>query len=174
MITKASCFRWLLVIEVGLAVSSYYAQLLSSSGRGEFGGCWMNLLLCWLKFGVTVCQDDNGHQQRLQRLVIKQRLVRPRRTKPCSVFHRRRVDTSPQEVAAPSKGEVNFGFNPLQSALHTPNQTDPPGCFYQRGPLCPAEPLHSLITAQVSHNANQQPTNPPNRNHKGPVEQSLQ
>lgn len=51
------------------------------------------------------------------------------RHKGLSLFPRQRVDSSRQEVAAASKGEVNFGFNPLQSAAHTQSNGILPDAF---------------------------------------------
>lgn len=105
-------------------------------------------LLPWFKFGVKTIMATSGDSRR----VITQQLLRPPHTKPRRLFQRQHVDTSPQEAAAASKGEVNFGFNPLQMH-HTPNQT---GRFYQ-GATVSRQPLHSLITGPGSRNANQPP-----------------
>lgn len=62
------------------------------------------------------------------------------------MFQRQRVDTSPHGGRGAVKGEVNFGFNPLQSTTH-PIKWDRPRRLLSEGPVCP-EALDNLITTR--------------------------
>lgn len=73
------------------------------------------------------------------------------RHKALSLFQRQRVDSSRQEVAAASKGEVNFGFNPLQSAAHTQSNGILPDAFIRGATV-------SSTTTPQSHYQPRSPT----------------
>lgn len=167
---KATWFWWLFVA----AVSSHYVLLLFWSGRGVSGPFFFLAAAAagWIRyFAAPVqirCQDNNGHQQRW---VINHQLVWPRRTKPRRLFQRRRVDTSPQEVAAPSKGEVNFGFNPLHSASHGQSNGSPapPSTLHPTTRMLLSEGAHCVQLSHSTLSLPGRPTqpNPPPQNHKG-------
>lgn len=110
-------------------------------------------LLPWFKFGVKTIMATSRDSRR----VITQQLLRPPHTKPRRLFQRQRVDTSPQEGAAPSKGEVNFGFNPLQSASHTQSNRR----LSSGGPLSPGSYSTVSLLARAPRTLITPPPHPP-------------
>lgn len=101
------------------------------------------------------------------RLVIKHQLLRGSATKPLRLFQRQRVDSSPQEVAAASKGEVNFGFNPLQSAAHTQSDGILPDAFIRGAVSSPATPQPHYQRRSPTTLISSQPAPPPPPHQKG-------